>query len=178
MNDEIERRLHQMTPRGAPAELRLRVLAAVDEPLRPVTPLPSRRSFRPALAVAIGVLASLALNFWVSDQLDRRLAIVLGPPPVRQQAAEIAADIASITDSATGQWVYERLAADQPDHDAARRYAVRLQQLIQQLTLDFKEFADESPQQNPQGDLDRRGSRDQHPDASQCLLRVEYRLRA
>jgi hypothetical protein len=178
MNDEIERRLHQMTPRGAPAELRRRVLAAVDEPLRPVTPLRSRRSFRPALAVAIGVLASLALNFWVSDRLDRRLAIVLGPPPVRKQAAEIAADVASITDSATGQWVYERLAADRPDHDAARRYAVWLQQLIQQFTLDFKEFADESPQKNPLGDLDRRGSRDQHPAASQRLLRVEYRLRA
>ena len=178
MNDDIERRLDHVSPLGAPAELRPRVLAAVAEQLQSAAPLPSRRSFYPVLAVAAGLLASLALNVWVNDRLDRRLAVVLGPPPVRKQAAEIAADVASITDSATGQWVYERLAADRPDHDAAREYAVRLLQLIQQLTLDFKETADEAPRKNPQVDGDRRGCRDHHPADAQCLLRVEYRYRA
>ena len=48
MNDDIERRLRQVTPRGAPPELRPRVLAAVADQLRLATPLPSRRPFRPA----------------------------------------------------------------------------------------------------------------------------------
>jgi hypothetical protein len=178
MNDDIERRLREMTPRGAPPDLRALVLAAVGGPLGSATPPPFRRSFRPGIAVAAALLASLALNFWVSERLDRRLAIVLGPPPVRKQAAEIAADVASITDSATGQWVYDLLAADRTQRDAARQYAVRLQQLIQQLSLDFKETADEAPRKNPQVDGDRRGSRDHRPADAQCLLRVEYRYRA
>jgi hypothetical protein len=138
MNEDIERRLRQVAPLGAPAELRSRVLAAVAGPLQaPAPPLPSRRSFRPVLFVAASLLASVALNFWVSDRLDRRLAMVLGPRPERKQAAEIATDVASVTDLATGQWVYDRLAVDQLEYDAARQYAVRLQQLIQQLTLDL-----------------------------------------
>jgi hypothetical protein len=158
MNDDFERRLHQVTPLGAPAELRSRVLAAVAGPLQTPAPLPSRRSFRPVLFVAASLLASLALNYWVNDRLDRRLAMVLGPQPERKQAAEI--------------------VVGGPAHDAARQYAVRLQQLIQQLTLDMKEMADEAPRKNSQVDRDRHGSRDHHPADAQCLLRVEYRYRA
>jgi hypothetical protein len=50
---------------------------------------------------------------------------------------EIAAEIASITDPATGQWAYQRLAASHPRDDDAHQYAVRLQQMIQQLTVDI-----------------------------------------
>ena len=173
MNDDIERRLRQVTPRGAPPELRSRVLAAVAGELHAVTH--SRRTHRPGLAVAAALLAGLALNYWVNDTLDRRLAIVLGPPPVHRQAAEIAADVASITDPSTGQWVYERLAAGRPRDDDGRQYAVRLQQMIQQFTVDLKETADETPQKNPQMDRDRRGSRDRHPADAQRVLRLEHR---
>jgi hypothetical protein len=158
MNDDIERRLRRVTPLGAPAELRSRVLAAVAGPLQAPAPLPSRWSFRPALFVAASLLASLALNFWVSDRLDRRLAMVLGPPPERKRTAEI--------------------VVGGPANDAARQYAVRLQKLIQQLALDIKESADEAPRKNSQVDGDRHGSRDHHPADAQCLLRVEYRYRA
>src|SRR2546423_1485613 len=64
MNDEIERRLRQVTPRGAPPELRPQVLASVAVALNAVTLTPSRRPLRPARAVAAAVLASLALNYW------------------------------------------------------------------------------------------------------------------
>jgi hypothetical protein len=175
MNDDMERRLRQVTPRGAPPELRPRVLAAVAAQLRAGNPPSSRRPLRPALAVAACLLASLALNYWVNDALDRRLAIVLGPVPVQRQAAEIAADVASITDQSTGQWAYERLAAIGPHGDDARQYAVRLQQMIQQLTIDMKETANEETRKDPQMDRDRRGSRDRHPIDAQCLLRVEHR---
>jgi hypothetical protein len=137
MNDNIERRLRQVTARGASPELRPRVLAAVAGQLRLATPLPSRGPLRLALAIAASLLAGLALNYWVNDAIDRRLAVVFGPRPVPKQAAELAAEIASITDPATGQWAYQRLAASHPRDDDAHQYAVRLQQMIQQLTVDI-----------------------------------------
>lgn len=175
MSDDLERKLRQVTPRSAPPELRLRVLAAVADELNLVTP--SRRPPRLALAVAVAatVLVSLAMNFVVSDAVDRRLAIVLGPRPVQRQAAEIAADIASVTDSTTGQWAYERLASDRPRGDDAHRYALRLRRAIQQFTVDLGETTDETPRKNPQVDRDRRGSRDRRPADAQYVLRLEHR---
>jgi len=173
MNDDIERRLRQVTPRGAPPELRPRVLAAVAGELNAATY--SRGTHHLALAVAAAVLASLALNYWVNDTLDRRFAIVLGPPSVHREAAEIAADVASITDPTTGQWVYERLAAGRPHGDDARQYAIRLQQMIQQLTVDLKETPDEALQENSQMDRDLHGSGNRHPVDAQRVLRLEHR---
>ncbi len=61
MNDNnIERRLRQVTARGASPELRPRVLAAVADQLRTGRPLPSRGPLRPALAIAASLLAGLA----------------------------------------------------------------------------------------------------------------------
>ncbi len=40
----------------------------------------------------------MALNDWVDAILDRGLAIVLGRLPQHKQSAEIAADVASVTD--------------------------------------------------------------------------------
>ncbi len=175
MNDDIERRLRQASPRGAPPELRPRVRAAVAEQLQRAVPLPSPWSFLPAIVVAAGLLAGIALNYWVNETLDRRLAVVLGPPPLRRQAAEIAADVASITDPVIGQWAYEQLSSRPPRGEDARQYAVRLQGLIQQFTVDWKETADETPRKNPQMDRDRRGSRDRYPADAQRLLRMEHR---
>jgi hypothetical protein len=179
MNDDIERRLRQVTPRDASPELRPRVLAAVADQLQASTPLPSRRlRFRPAVAVAATLLASLALNYWVNDTIDRRLAIVLGPPPISRRAAEMADEIAAITDAATGRWAFERLAASRPRDDDVRVYAVRLQQMIQRLTADMNYTLNEAPQKNPQVDWNRRGSRDRHPVDAQCVLRLEHGYRA
>jgi len=175
MNDEIERRHRQAAPPGTPPELRGRVLDAVAGELRSTAAAPSRRRFRPGLTVAASLLASVALNYWVSARLDRRLAIALGPPQVCRQAAEIAADVASITEPSTGKWVYERLTAGRPRGDHAGLYAVRLQQLIQELTVDHKENAYESPEKVHQMDRNRRDSRDYHPADSECLFRLEYR---
>ena len=178
MSDDLERRLRQVTPPGAPPELRHRVLAAVADELNF-----THRSRRPlrrvlALAVAAAVLVSLALNSVVSGSIDRRLAVVLGPRPVRRDAAEIAAEIASVTDAPTGQWAYERLAADQSSSDDALRYAVQLQQMIRQLTVDLEEITDETPRKNPHVDRDRSGSRDRRSADAQCVLRLEHRYTA
>jgi hypothetical protein len=177
MSEDIERRLDHVIPRGAPPELRARVLAAVADELRarPAPPASLLRSLRPAIAVAASVLVGLGLNLWVNDRLDRRLAIVLGPPPPRRQVAEIADDVASITDPATGRWVYQRLAASRPDPDEARRSAVRLRRMIRQLTANDEETVDETLQEDPQMDRDRRGSRDRPPADPQRRLRLAHR---
>jgi hypothetical protein len=175
MNDDIERQLRQMSPQGAPRELRPRVLAAVATQLGAGAPLPARRRLRPGLAVTAAVIASFALNYWVNDSLDRRLAIVLGPPPVDSQTTEIAADIASITDSATGECAYRQLTAARLASDEARPYAVRLEQMSKQVTVNLKETTDEALYKHPQMDRDRHRSDNRHPAGAQRLLRLEHR---
>ncbi len=175
MSDEIERLLRQVTPPRAPGELRARVLAAVADQLRSSAAPRSRPRFRPGLAVAAGLLASISLNFWVDAELDRRLAVVLGPPPVRRQAAEIAADIASVAGPSTGQWAYDRLTFRRPQTGGLLQYVVQLELMIQELTVNDKETANEAREENPQMDRDRHSSRDHRPFAPQCLLRLEHR---
>jgi hypothetical protein len=51
---------------------------------------------------------------------NRRPVVVLGPPPVDSQTAEIADDIAAITDTAVGEWAYRQLAAARPAGDETR----------------------------------------------------------
>jgi len=175
MSDEIERLLGQVTPPGAPSELRARVLVAVAAELRLGPKVQSRPGFRPGLTAAASLLAAVALHYWVNDSVNHRLARALGPLPVRRQAAEIAADVASITEPSIGQWVYERLTRRGPRGGDPRRYAARLEQMIQQLTVDSKETAYEARDENPQMDRNRRSSRDYRPAANQCVFRMEYR---
>lgn len=175
MNDEIEDLLHQVTLAGAPTELRGRVLRAVEDQLRHAAVASSHRRFRPGLAVAASLIAALALNYWVNDAVNRRLARALGPPVVRRQAAEIAADIASITEPSTGRWAYERLTRRPPLGDPPGRYVARLKQMIQELTVNDKDTAYGTSDESPQMDRDRRSCRDHHPFATQCVFRLEHR---
>jgi len=179
MNQDIERLLDELTPRGPAPELRDRVLAAVGDVLAEVsTPARRRFRFRPGLGVAAALLASLLLNHLVNTSVDRRLAAVLGPPPVPRQAAEIAAEIAALTDSRTGQWAYERLAASRSESADPQHYPVRLQELIRQVTGDLEEPSHEKSEENPQVDRDLRGSIDRRSPGAQRLLRLENRNRA
>jgi hypothetical protein len=90
MNDDIEKLLSGLTPRGAGPELRPRVLAAVAEQLQ-AAPSPWLR--RSALAVAASLLVGIALNVWVNQAADRRLVQLLGPlPPASQDAQRALAE--------------------------------------------------------------------------------------
>jgi hypothetical protein len=177
MSDEIERLLSRPTPRGAPPALRDRVLAAVAEELDAARP---RRRFSPSLAAAAAVLVALASNYLASEAVDRRLAVALGPRVPQKRAAEIAADVASLTDPATGRWAYERLTAAGDRDEEVRRYADRLQKMIQLSTFDLDSTGadDEAPPKNPQMDRDLHGGRDRRPPAAQYVLRLEHRQTA
>ena len=108
-DEEMERILRQATPRGADAALRPRVLSAVARGLSAPSRFRWERIFWRAAAAAI--LLGVLLNYWVTVQGKERLAQIMGPPAVSRRAAELAADIAAITDEATGRWAYDRLAA-------------------------------------------------------------------
>lgn len=151
MSDELERLLSQITPRGAPPELRPRVLEAVAEELDSRR----RRGNRPALAlagVAAALVLSLALNYQVSRASERRLTRILGPIPASKRALELANDIAAITDAETGRWAYERLAPKREAVQAIPEHAKELRRLIHELTLDLPETDHEAPQENPRLD--------------------------
>ena len=75
----------------------------------------------------------------VNTTVDRRLAAVLGPRPIPRQAAEIAADIAALTDSQTGKWAFDRLASQRGQEGDAQLYPLRLKQMIDQLTAETQE---------------------------------------
>ena len=183
MNDGVEQRLAQLTRRGIPPELRSRVLNAVAAELdadaervrgatKPVSVLSTMR--RHMLGVAALLLVGVGLNLWVNRTLDRRLAAVFGPPPVRKLATDIAADVASVTDRRTGQWIYRRLAEGQPTHPAAHEYPARLDQAIRKLTVEIKEPAHEANQKNSHLDRHLRCRGDRHFADVQRLVCLEH----
>ena len=175
MMNEIERVLRRLVPPAAPAELRGRVLCAVANELSIASRPASRLQFRPGLTVAACLVASIALNYWIGASLDRRIAAVLGPKPVRRQAAEIATEIAAVTELSTGKRAYDRLTFQRPQADGVRQYAVRLRRLVQELTVDHKDAPNEAHEKNPEVDRDRRSSRDHLGASRECLVRLEHR---
>jgi hypothetical protein len=177
MNNDIERRLSELRLPGPGPALRERVLAAVASELKfGGKPVRMRRRFRisPALAIVACLGGSLLLNHLVSSALDRRLARLLGPPLVPRQAAELAAEIASITDAKTGRWALARLTACGSQGSDPRHHANRLQTLIRELTADVEGNPDETPQENSQVGRDLRGSRDHPASGAERLVRLEH----
>lgn len=81
MNDDAEQLLERLKPRGVRPEVRPRVLAAVEDELRPASPW-LRRS---AMAVAASIFLGVALNVWVARAADRRMVRYFGDAPVVTQ---------------------------------------------------------------------------------------------
>jgi len=152
MSDDVERLLSEITPRGAPPELRPRILEAVAEDLNAARRPRASRSVLALAAVAAALVLSLALNYQVSRASERRLARILGPIPASRRALELANEIAAITDAETGRWAYERLAPKRGAEQAIPKHARELQRLIHELTLDLPETDDEAPEENPRLD--------------------------
>jgi hypothetical protein len=179
MTHDIERCLEQATPRGPGPQVRARVLAAVNRELTGAD-RPAGRvfRFRPGLFAAAMLLGSLLLNYLVNVSVDRRLARVLGPPPAHRLAAELATDIAAVTDPRTGDWAFQRLSTEPPPRQEFRPYAARLQELIRQVTVEPEDPRHETIEESLQMDRDLRGRLDRSPADRQCLLRLEYWNRA
>ena len=199
MTDNVEQRLRQLTPRGCDPALRTRVLAKLgdelfafggrgddngDEPSQNAAFAPastlSRYSRHIMYSAATLLVVAAALNVWVHRSMNRRLAVAFGPPPVRQQAAEVAATVASVTDPQTGRWAYLRLSPSPPKGFALLQNADRIQAIYRQLSLEIQDHAQdtnshETNQKNSQMDGPLRRRDDLSIAAAQCLVRLEHR---
>ena len=109
MNDDAERLLQEVTPRGARAELRGQVLDAVGAEL--ATRPAGRFQRRAARAVAASVLISVVLNVWLVTSSNRRRAALYGPAPIPRPIAEVCQAVESVTDVQTGRQIQEQLVA-------------------------------------------------------------------
>ena len=159
MKEDGELLLDNVTLRGAPPELRGRVLSAVAQELS-VDSIPAweRRIGR---LVAAAVVIGVVLNLWAVQSTDRRLAQLAGPRPVPQQVLEIVEIVESVTGSGTGGWVQQRLVKawlsrpalspqDMPDWE----------QLLNDLESSGKAQSDEKVQEVPEKKPDRAGRAD------------------
>ncbi len=179
MNDDIEQVLQRLTPRGAMADLRPRVLATVVAELRADTTSPWLR--RSALVMAASIVLGIGLNIWATKASERRLAQLFGPPPVSQRAMEIAKDIERITDAQTGQWVYRQLTAGRENRDARAdyaRYIATVNRLIKELQTVSRDSYHETPEKDIEMDRDRAGRTGGHRTTGQRLVRLDYRYTA
>ena len=102
MTDEPDSLLDRLTPRGAPPELRARVLAAVSEEL--ARQPRSRRVALRGWAVAAGILLAIALNGWVSRRSEARLAGLYGPESTPGAMLDLARTVESAADAETARW--------------------------------------------------------------------------
>jgi hypothetical protein len=178
-NDDVERLLLRLTPRGLGSAARTQVLAAVASVLRKEPASPWTRRF--AWAVAAALLFGIALNVWVSKSTDYRLAQLFGPPPVSKEAKELADTIESVAGAQTARWVYERCAAARSSGDgrlAYEAYCDRARQLTNELSNPFQESEHETPQKDPQVDRNRRGR--PRGDRTDCQrpFYLDYRITA
>ena len=115
MNDlddhALEQQLGQLQPRGAPRELRQRVLGKLADAQRPAL----HRQRKPARD-RIGnwvtaALVFLAATAWIVNlrYQDRRLAALLGPTPAERRAADLIESIQLVADPEQLQAVHDRL---------------------------------------------------------------------
>ncbi|OJW17790.1 MAG: hypothetical protein BGO49_26685 [Planctomycetales bacterium 71-10] len=146
MNDDVERRLSGLTPRGSPDGLRARILRAVDEELARETAAPRpRRRFPAGLATAAALLLSVWLNHRANQSSDALIDRAFGPRPVSPRAIAIAGDIAEVAGPEAGRWALDRLSVQAPAGVAdLDRHAAELRRLVRELALDLRETDDET----------------------------------
>jgi hypothetical protein len=189
MNDDVEERLAKLTIRGTPPELRERVLAAVAselahpsvKPLAVSQPTDSPWLRRAAITVAASLLLGIGLNVWATKASEQRLARLFGPPPISQQAMEIAEDVEKITDAQTGQWVYRQLAMPRKPGDAAAAYSKyrdTVKRLIDELQTVSKDSCHETLQKDSEMDRGHTGCLGGRRFDCQRRVRLDHRCTA
>jgi hypothetical protein len=176
--ENLERMLNELPPRGVRKELRCRVLEAVDGELLAKKEKPSRGMRWAALATAASLLLGIGLNVWASRESERRFARLFGPPPVSKQAMELAADVEKITDAKTGQWVYCQLTRARPSGEGLAKYYAAVEALIREQQIVSKENNHETGEKNPEMDRDRTGSDFGDRAYLECMVRLDYRCTA
>jgi hypothetical protein len=177
--DNMEVLLGGLTPQKIQPDLRPQVLAAVANRLQ--EDRESRRLRWAAWMVAASILFGFVLNFATSWRSERRLAQIYGPPPVSNQAFEIAQFIEKVTDPQTSKWICQQYTFSPPACDgqaAYKKYNETLQQFIHESTMVLKDSSHETSKEDSEMDRDRAGRSDRDPLGCQRRVRVDHRFTA
>jgi hypothetical protein len=162
MIDDVERILNELTPRGAPAELRGQVLQAVAAELAAMPPskgLLARRDVRAALAVAAALFVGVILNVSVIRSDDARQARLYGPRPLPHEIRETVEMAERAAGPTCAELVRQQLVAAWQTRRRSRPLdLVRYQQQLRQLFFLEKGFS--YVQEDPQVDRHRPGRTD------------------
>jgi hypothetical protein len=156
-------------------------VAHANETCMSTTNTDSRWLRRAAMAVAASLLLGIGLNIWAARASEQRLARIFGPPPISQQAMEIAKDVEKITDAQTGQWVYRQLATPRKPGDAAMAYAKyrnTIKRLIDELQTVSKDSCHETLQKDFEMDRGHTGCLGGRRFDCQRRIRLDYRCTA
>jgi hypothetical protein len=173
MKNDIERTLKSFKPRGAPAELRSRVLGAVRGELVAVSrpPVLARWDVRAAVAAAALLLSGVLFNTWAIRWDDARQARLYGPQPLPRQIREtvLAAQHAAGPEGAES--VERRLVAAWKSRRRSDPLDIlRYRQQLMQLAISEKELNHASK------DLQVDGHRPGRPDRSALDCQRDFRV--
>ena len=129
--DTVEWHLRRLSPRPAPDELRQSVLTAVARELA-ATQQP-RWDRRIALAAAVLLVASAALNILIIRSGERHLAQIFGPEATPHAIIQCGEIIEVVTDAETARAVQRQLLAISQSNTTATPTNTRLQQIQRRL---------------------------------------------
>jgi hypothetical protein len=176
MNGDPEQILAQIKPCRTDSHLRLQVLGAVDAQLR------ESRRWRLQKRIGLITLAMLifgvGLNFWVDQNISRRIAAIFPPPTPSQGAVEIAAFVSKYADHQAGQWIYRQLTANQSHSLSPDEYIAYIQNITAESELLFKDRFYEKSEKNSPLDRHKPGNLDRNPADMRGMLLMDSRLTA
>jgi hypothetical protein len=156
MKDDVERLFHDLTPRGAPPELRERVLKAVAQELSNDIVSPWERWTGGLVAAA--VLLGVVLNVWVVKTSEHRLADLAGPHLPPKSVAEMVAIAQSVAGSHTAEWLQQQLSIAWSARPAPPAQGLpEFERLINDLGITGKAHLREKAQEVPEKRTDRTG---------------------
>jgi hypothetical protein len=137
MNDKIERVLKGLAPRGAPADLRDRVLGSVLESLagEPAVTRRVRWDLRVAAAVAASLILGATLNLWAIRSDDARQARLYGPDVLPRGICETVQTAEHVAGPECAEWVRQQVVSawrsrQREDLPAFARYHEQLMRFV------------------------------------------------
>lgn len=114
MTDDVQHILGDLKPRRAPADLRGRVLGAVDEELSAAPKPPASRArwdLRLAAAVAVSLVLGVVLNVWSIRQDDARHARLYGPSRLPREIRETVEVVENVAGPECAEFLTRRFVA-------------------------------------------------------------------
>lgn len=174
MKNDIQRILESLTPCGAPADLRGRVLESVARELPVIRRSPTRRArwdLRIAMAVAASLILGVVLNIGAIRSDDARQARLYGPDPLPREIRRTVEIAEQVAGPECAEWVRQRLVSARQSGRGGDPPAIdRYHQQLMQLAMTERRF--NHAEKDPQVDRHRLG----RPDRSALDCQRRFRV--